>query len=179
MKSGAKSDAGSGLHGGRGAAADGGRRPGARDLVAGMTGGTFYYHGGVDGLRPGDLLLPGHARKSHDGCPWCAAREAGGAHLGMDGPSELPAVYFSTVRLYAKYHASLYGRGDLYRVEPVGDVVRSLEDSLETFAAPSARVLSVYDRAVLLTNTERRKLSRLWEAADNEMKRAGLWPAKH
>ena len=141
--------------------------------------GPFYYHGGVDGLRPGDLLLPGHPRKSHDGCPWCAARENGEAHLGMDGPSQLPAVYFSTVRLYAKYHASLYGRGDLYRVEPVGDVVRSVEDSLDSWAAPAARIVSVLDRAVLLTNTERRKLSRIWEAADNEMKRAGLWPAKH
>lgn len=144
-----------------------------------MTAGPFYFHGGVDGLRPGDLLLPGHARKSHDGCPWCAARDAGGAHLGMDGPSQLPGVYITSSRLYAKHYASLWGRGDLYRVEPVGDLVRSLEDSFETWAVPEARVVSVLDRAVLLTNTERRRLSRLWEAADNEMKRAGLWPAKH
>lgn len=144
-----------------------------------MTAGPFYYHGGVDGLRPGDLLQPGHARKSHDGCPWCAARDAGEAHLGMDGPSQLPGVYVTSSRLYAKHYASLWGRGDLYRVEPVGDLVRSLEDSFETWAVPAARVLAVIDRAVLLTNTERRKLSRLWEAADNDMKRAGLWPAKH
>lgn len=136
-----------------------------------MTGPAFFYHGGVPDLRPGDLLEPGHGRRLHDGCPWCAARDAGGAFLGMDGPSKLAAVYFTPVRLYAKFHASLYGRGDLYRVEPVGDLARSAEDSVETWTAPAARVLSVYDRAVLLTDTERRRLGKLWAAAD--MKGAG------
>jgi hypothetical protein len=129
----------------------------------------FFYHGGVPDLRPGDLLLPGFERHPVDGCPWCEARAAGGAFLGMDGPAlQTEAVYFTPVRLYAKFHASLYGRGDLYRVEPVGDLSRSTEDSLETWTAPAARVLSVYDRAVLLTNTERRRLDRLWAAADIE-----------
>jgi len=131
----------------------------------------YLYHGGVPDLRPGDLLQPGHPRKPHDGCPWCLARAMGGAHLGLDGPSQRVAVYFTPIRLYAKFHASLYGRGDLYRVEPVGDVELSLEDTVETWTAPAARVLSVYDRAVLLTDTERRKLNRLWEQADNEWNR--------
>lgn len=133
-----------------------------------MDAPEYFYHGGVPDLRPGDLLLPGHTRRHHDGCPWCESRAAGGAFLGMDGPSLLPAVYFTPVRLYAKFHASMYGRGDLYRVEPVGDLSRSTEDSLETWTAPEARVVSVYDRAVLLTNTERRRLDRLWAAADIE-----------
>lgn len=129
----------------------------------------FFYHGGVPDLRPGDLLLPGHARKVHDGCLWCKAREAGRAYMGMDGPAErLHHVYFTPVRLYAKFHASMYGRGDLYRVEPVGEILRSTEDSLETWTAPEARIVSVYDRAVLLTNTERRRLDKLWAAADIE-----------
>jgi hypothetical protein len=130
------------------------------------------YHGGVPDLRPGDLLVPGHKRRRHEGCPWCDAREEGRAHLGIDGPAQLEAVYFTPVRLYAKFHASLYGRGDLYRVEPVGDAVLSAEDSVETWAAPAARVLSVYDRAVLLTDTERRRLDRLWAAADLEYEKA-------
>lgn len=126
----------------------------------------FYYHGGVDGLKVGDLLEPGHSRKQHDGCPWCVARENGEAHLGLDGPSQRAEVYFTPNRLYAKFHASMYGRGDLYRVEPVGEVTRSTEDSLETFTAPAARVVSVYERAVQLTMTERRRLDREWAAAD-------------
>jgi hypothetical protein len=81
------------------------------------------------------------------------------------------AVYFTPIRLYAKFHASLYGYGDLYRVEPVGEIKLSFEDTVETWTAPAARVLSVYDRAVLLTDTERRKLNRLWAEADNEWKR--------
>lgn len=134
-----------------------------------MEPGLYFYHGGVPDLRPGDLIMPGHGRRQHDGCPWCEARAAGGAYLGMDGPSMEPeAVYFSPVRLYAKFHASLYGRGDLYRVEPVGELKRSTEDSIETWTAPAARVVSVYDRAVLLTNTERRRLDKLWAAADKE-----------
>jgi hypothetical protein len=126
----------------------------------------FYYHGGVDGLNVGDILDPGHSRKKHEGCPWCEARENGGAHLGLDGPSQRGEVYFTPNRLYAKFHASMYGRGDLYRVEPVGEVTRSTEDSLETYTAPAARIVSVYERAVLLTMTERRKLDREWAEAD-------------
>lgn len=122
-------------------------------------------------MRPGDLLVPGHKRKAHDGCPWCEAREAGGGYLGIDPPAALAAVYFTPVRLYAKFHASLYGRGDLYRVEPVGKLALSLEDTVETWTAPAARVVSVYDRAVLLTVTERRKLDKLWAEADREWKR--------
>lgn len=122
-------------------------------------------------MRPGDLLVPGHKRKLHEGCPWCAARDAGGAHLGIDGPSQVVGVYFTPVRLYAKFHASMYGRGDLYRVEPVGKMTLSIEDTVETWTAPAARVLSVYDRAVLLTDTERRRLDKMWAAADQEWNR--------
>lgn len=125
------------------------------------------WHGGVPGLRVGDLLEPGHDRFLHDGCPFCEARAAGEAHLGIDPPSaHQDRVYVTTNRLYAKHHASLWGRGDLYRVEAVGDLVRSTEDTIETYTAPAARVLAAYDRAVLLTWTERRRLDREWAAAD-------------
>lgn len=127
---------------------------------------TAYYHGGVDGLKVGDVLEPGHARKKHDGCPWCEARENGEAHLGLDGPSQRQEVYFTTSRIYAKFHASMYGYGDLYRVEPMGDVTRSTEDSMESFTAPSVRIAAILDRAVLFTWSERRRLDREWAAAD-------------
>lgn len=126
-----------------------------------------YFHGGIPGLRVGDLLEPGHSRRTHDGCPWCEARANGGAHLGLDGPSQqADRIYFTTHRLYAKHYASLWGRGDLYRIEPVGDVERSTEDSIETFTAPAARVAAVLDRAVRLTHPERRRLRRDWSVAD-------------
>lgn len=127
----------------------------------------ILYHGGVPDLRVGDLIEPGHERMAHPGCPWCAARTRGEAHLGIDGPSEdADRVYCTTNRLYAKHYASLWGRGDLYRVEPVGDLARSTEDTVESFKAPALRVAAVLDRAVLLTRSERRRLYREWRASD-------------
>jgi hypothetical protein len=124
------------------------------------------YHGGVPGLKPGDLLVPGHARKHHAGCKWCEARAKGEAYMGLDGPSQVEGIYMTPERLYAKYHASLYGYGDLYRVEPVGEFQISTEDSWPTLIAPEALIISVYDRAVRLTDTERRRLDREWRKWD-------------
>lgn len=127
------------------------------------------FHGGVPDLRIGDLIEPGHERQHHEGCPWCEARQRGGAHLGMDGPSQhADRVYVTTHRLYAKHYASLWGRGDLYRVELVGNAGLSTEDSFETYRAPAARVVAVLDRAVLLTMSERRRLDREWGEADRQ-----------
>jgi hypothetical protein len=124
-----------------------------------------YWHGGIPGLRVGDLIEPGHERATKDGCPICEARKAGAA--AIDPPSaHADRIYITTDRLYAKHYASLYGRGDLYRVEPISDLLRSTEDSYETYAVTSARVVAVYDRAVLLTNSERRRLFREWGQAD-------------
>ena len=123
------------------------------------------FHGGVPGLRTGDLIEPGHERKVDDGCAWCAAR----AELppSQDGLAlQVGRVYLTPERAYARYYASLYGRGDLYRVEPVGELVRSTEDTFETWTATAARVVAAVDRAVLLTQGERRRLYRLWGAAD-------------
>lgn len=40
------------------------------------------------------------------------------------------------------------------------------EDTIETWMAPAARVVSVPERAVLLTWTQRRRLWRIWGEAD-------------
>lgn len=128
---------------------------------------TALYHGGIPGKLVGDLIEPGHERRTHDGCPWCEARAAGGAYLNSDGPSlRIGQVYATTNRLYAKHYASLWGYGDLYRVEPRGELTRSNEDSVETFTAPGFEVVSIYQRAVLLTWSERRRLGREWTEAD-------------
>ena len=130
-----------------------------------------YWHGGMPGLRVGDLIEPGHERATRDDCPICDARRVGtslaAGNAIIDAPSaHRDRVYITTDRLYAKHYASLYGRGDLYRVEPIGDLLRSTEDSYETYAVTAARVVSVYDRAVLLTWSERRRLYREWGQAD-------------
>jgi hypothetical protein len=129
---------------------------------------TRLWHGGVPDLRPGDLIQPGHDRRLHDGCPWCDARQRGQVGPGgIDGPSQrADQVYVTSERLYAKWYASLWGRGDLYRVEPVGELTASTEDSWPSWTTPTARVLAVVDRAVLLTNTERRRILREWIAWD-------------
>lgn len=128
------------------------------------------WHGGIPGLRPGDLIEPGHDRRAHEGCPWCEARTGqaqGGPQPVIDALArEKGRVYMTTDREYARHYASLWGRGDLYRVEPVGDLRRSEEDTVESWTAPAARVLAVYDRAVLLTWSQRRALLRRWTAAD-------------
>ncbi|MFC4124908.1 hypothetical protein [Nocardia rhizosphaerae] len=116
---------------------------------------TVLYHGGVPGLRVGDVITPDHDRRRHDGCAQCAAGDSPGHH----------AVYASTSRLYATHYASLYGRGDLYRVE-LDNPTRSTEDSIETWHGPTARVVAVLDRAVLLTMSQRRRLYREWRDAD-------------
>lgn len=128
---------------------------------------TRLFHGGAPGLRPGDLIEPGHERKVHVNCAWCQARARGELTAATDGLSDHPdRIYLTPERMYARYYASLYGRGDLYRVEPVGELQRSTEDTVETWTAPAARVIAALDRAVLLTQSERRRLYRLWGAAD-------------
>jgi hypothetical protein len=134
--------------------------------------GRRLWHGGVPGLRKGDLILPGQARKHHYGCPFCEARSAqaaGGPKPSHDALSERPdRVYATTQRLYARHYASLFGRGDLYRVRAQDDaaVERSWEDTVPTWTAPAWLVVAVVDRAVLLTWGERRRLTREWETYD-------------
>lgn len=131
------------------------------------------FHGGVPGLRPGALIEPGHQRPARDGCPICAARNSGatayvvdgGEAHAVDGPSQRgDRVYATEHRLYAKFHASMYGRGDLYRVEALGTAEPSAEDppAFGVWAAPALRVLAAVDRAVQLTWNERRRLWREW-----------------
>lgn len=123
---------------------------------------TALFHGGVPGLRVGDTITPDHDRRQHDGCPTCETGDTPGHH----------AVYATTSRLYAAHYASLYGRGDLYRVE-LTDPTRSTEDSIETWHAPTAHIVAVLDRAVLLTMSQRRRLYREWRDADRAAGRGG------
>lgn len=129
---------------------------------------TRYFHGGIAGLRPGDVIhaMVDGQRRPVEGCPCCAARNQG-EHPGVDGPPKHPdRVYVTTDREYARYYASVARYGDLYVVEPIGELTPSTEDSFPTWIVEWARVTAVYDRAVRLTPTQRRALVRRWVEAD-------------
>ncbi|MFE7273007.1 hypothetical protein [Streptomyces sp. NPDC057623] len=131
------------------------------------------FHGGIPGMKPGEVITP-HPPNVVDGCAICATKAAGEQPvvegLGVVDPlTERPdRVYVTTDREYARFYASKYPLGDLYVIEPVGDLEPSTEDHFPSWTVPAARVVSVYDRAVRLTPHRRRTLLRRWEAADIE-----------
>lgn len=120
------------------------------------------FHGGIPGLKPGELIVPSPYHIV-DGCEICAAKAAGQQPI-IDGINVDPLtertdrVYLTSDREYARWYASKYPRGDLYVVEPLGDVEPSTEDPFDTWCAPSARVTGIYDRYVQLTWPQRRRL---------------------
>lgn len=135
---------------------------------------TRFWHGGAPGLRPGELLLPQPGRKLHDGCAFCEARSKGLTIGGIDPPSAKVAVYVTQNRSYARFYASLYGRGDLYLVEPIGPVEKTQEDHIASWTCEGARVKAVYERGVLLTPGQRRRLFTEWGLADERVARERL-----
>lgn len=150
------------------------------------------WHGGVAGLSVGDYLVPSPPHVN-DGCPICLARDAGRVctvgefrdwlirsnspkaakvltMLGsapdyepIDPPSGRDAVYITTDRDYAAWHAARSGNGDLYEVEPIGDMTPSEEDQFPTWTVAKARVIAVARRSVRLSQRERRRLLARWE----------------
>lgn len=126
-----------------------------------------YWHGGQPGLRPGDFIVPSEPHYLDD-CPICQAKKAG-VSTAIDPLSSRPdRVYVTTDREYARFYASKYYRGDLYCVEPLGEIEPSKEDHFPTWTCERARVVSVYDRYVQMTNKQRRSLLRRWKRADEE-----------
>lgn len=105
------------------------------------------WYGGASGKRAGDLIAATSETRGNTG-----------------------TVLVTTDRDYARQFAANAPLGDLYRVEPLDgfDLVRAKGHSIETFEAPAVRVLSVYDRAVQMTDTERRRLRRKWANAKVE-----------
>lgn len=92
-----------------------------------------YFHGGVPGLRPGDLANP-HPPRVLDGCPVCAARAQGltATLYGhpVDPPTRRPdRGYITTDREYARFYASLCWYGDLYTVDPVNEFTADLGEN--------------------------------------------------
>jgi hypothetical protein len=142
---------------------------------------TRYYHGGVSGLRVGDIIEPGHDRFV-EGCHICETRKRGEVFTDDEGnPIDPPTgrhdrVHLTTNREYARFYASMAVYGDLYRVEPVGDVEPSTEDpnDFSAVCVPAARVIAVYDRCVRLTPSQRKRIAKLWKKADEANERGGV-----
>lgn len=121
---------------------------------------AVLYHGGAPGFRPGDLILPAPTHRV-DGCAWCAS--------GREDSHRPDRVFASEVRLYSKFYASKYVRGWLYRVEPTDDPVESVSERMDLYASyqsRSFRVVAVLERAVEFTNSERRRIWRVWKDRD-------------
>lgn len=115
------------------------------------------YHGGVPGLRRGDLIRPGMAEHRYvPGCPHCEAQRRG---EGLLDPPTPPEWVYATHHLgYARYYASRAVRGSLYVVEAVGPTEPSTEDLIPTVRAHAFRVLRVMERNITLTMAQRRAL---------------------
>ena len=127
-----------------------------------------YWHGGAPGLQKGELVVP-HAPNFVDGCPICLAKKNGESPV-LDPASKNPdRVYITTDREYARFYASKFPAGDLYRVEPVGELVLSSEDRFETFVVEAARVTGIVDRGVRLTEKQRRSLLNRWTRRDRHV----------
>ena len=88
---------------------------------------SVLYHGGVPDLKPGDIIEPGHSRDNYDDCPICRARREKGADA-IEGTGHQEQVYCTTMRDYAAEYAAIYGKGDVYQVRPIGDLIESDED---------------------------------------------------
>jgi hypothetical protein len=163
--------------------------------------GIILYHGGIAGLKVGDVLRPSPPH-IEDGCPVCRARAEGRTFIvgefrawlrplgeaarsalqavegvpdsaPMDPPSAAKAVYITSDLSYARWYAAR-SRGDLYRVEPVGEMTRSAEDHFPSWTVPRARVIEVIERHVRLVRRDRRQLMREWSKADERAAAAGV-----
>lgn len=154
---------------------------------------VHLYHGGIGGLRVGDVLSPAPPHVT-DGCPICVARAAGRvlrvgeyrlwlAQFGdralpalrslagadamdpVDPPSARNAVYLTRDIEYARWYAAR-SEGDLYRVVAIGEMTRSTEDPFPSWTAREARVVDVVEHNVRLLRRDRRELMRRWAKAD-------------
>lgn len=133
-----------------------------------MENRQLLWHGGVAGLRRGDILHPGMEQRCIEGCPICDAHRAGDNHV-FDPSTPAGWVYATSSRIYGRFHASKAFKGDLYRVRLLGAVERSREDlHFPTWRAPEARIEKVVERRVILTMKQRRHLFHRWGGSDRE-----------
>lgn len=129
-----------------------------------MTGAADgrLWHGGVAGLAVGDTLLPpettGNARQTANRDHLTARFPNMDASLVTPDDASPGWVHFTPLRQVALAYAGSaswdFGAGALYVVEPVGAVEVDPDMPVTSLRARSARIVTVYDP--LVTMTERR-----------------------
>ena len=127
---------------------------------------SVLYHGGAPDLQPGDHIEPGHSRDIHDDCPICRARREKGADA-IEGTGHPEQVYCTRYRDYAALYASMYGKGDVYQVRPVGELEASDEDFDGCYRCDRLVIVRDVERPVTLTPKRRRKVIRLMQRLDD------------
>ena len=127
---------------------------------------SVLYHGGAPDLQPGDHIEPGHSRDIHDDCPICRARREKGADA-IEGTGHPEQVYCTRYRDCAALYASMYGKGDVYQVRPVGELEASDEDFDGCYRCDRLVIVRAVERHVTLTPKRRRKVIRLMQRLDD------------
>ncbi len=117
-----------------------------------------YFHGGKPGQHAGAMLVA-HVPETRDSCPVCQLKRKGRDEYAR-------ALHFTTDREYGRVFAHGYPRGDLYSVQPVGEVMMLNDHPFPVAICHSALIRSVAERYVQLDAGERRRLARRWFAAD-------------
>ena len=108
-----------------------------------------YWHGGVRGLNPGDLLLPPTEHKGPtlmQYAPLCREGSPGAKDALASGQHVFVTTNKSTARVFAQVYPP--PGGALYVVEPVGDVKPDPDCPDESFLCERARIVQVYDGCV-------------------------------
>lgn len=111
------------------------------------------YHGGYGGLSVGQLILP--PRKTG-----AASTASFGAAAVCDRDAVYVTTDFEAAMLFACAHPS--GKGKLYEVEPIGDLVDDVDATGKgySFKCPSARVKRVFKiKGKIIRNMQRALLA--------------------
>jgi rifampin ADP-ribosylating transferase len=113
------------------------------------------YHGGYGGLSVGQIVLP--PRKTG-----AASTASFGAAAVCDRDAVYVTTDFEAAMMFACAHPS--GRGKLYEVEPIGDLVEDIDATGQgySFKCPAARVKRVFKiKGKIIRNLQRAMLSEL------------------
>jgi hypothetical protein len=105
-----------------------------------------YFHGGVPGLKPGQLILPPDTTGTEHRLSRIAAEHNGPAYS-----TRTDIVYVTTGRDVARAFAAFYPDGALYRVEPEGELEPDPDSGIPglSWQCPAARIAAVVDPVVL------------------------------
>lgn len=119
---------------------------------------TKFYYGGQPNLQPGDIVEPAHLVETHEACTECDELEDGLRSGEIVWGSQV--IFFSEERLYAKFYSTLYGRGWLYLVEPVGEYESSKLDRMQSCTTGHLRIVRIVEKSVILKPNEMRQIRR-------------------